>query len=61
MRNKLIISGDIRYSELAKELYSDSTKNHKIFLIALQELMKKYGVIKIDVCFDVFTIHKFQE
>lgn len=61
MENKIIILGDVRYSKIAHELYGDErSENHVKFLILLQKLMKKHGIVKLDVCFDAFAIDEFK-
>lgn len=51
----IIIVGDVRYSNIARELYNnDESKNQAKFLVELQSIMMKYGVTKIDVCIDAF-------
>lgn len=55
--DSMIIVGDVRYSNIARELYNnDQSKNQAKFLVELQSIMMKYGVTKIDVCLDAFGI-----
>lgn len=55
--DNIIIVGDVRYSNIAKELYNnDDSKNQAKFLVELQSIMIKYGVIKLDVCLDAFSM-----
>lgn len=55
----MAIVGDVRYSNIAKELYNnEDNKNQAQFLVELQGIMIKYGVIKLDVCLDAFWLSK---
>ncbi len=56
---EIVIVGDVRYSNIAKELYNnEDNKNQAKFLVELQGIMIKYGVIKLDVCLDAFGLPK---
>jgi hypothetical protein len=53
-KNQIYIVGDIRYTESAELLYSEDKKSATDFLLALQNIMEKYGVVKLDVATDAF-------
>jgi len=54
---EIYIVGDIRYSEVAAILYeSKDLQEPQQFLLALQKLMKKYSVVKIDVAIDAHKL-----
>ena len=51
MKDDINIVGDVRFTEKASSMYSD--ENHaKDFMIKLQSLMKEFGIVKVDVCWD---------
>lgn len=49
----IYLSGDVRFTENATEIFRESD-NHKDFLYKLQDLMKEFGVVKIDVSIDPY-------
>ena len=49
------LCGHVRYTDLVA-----SNFERERFINALEALMNKHGVIKIDVCFDPFKFHKIK-
>ena len=54
MQEKIIIVGDVRYSEKAQSAFIKYPKTSEDFLIQVQNLMIDFGVVKLDVTIDAF-------
>lgn len=52
--NKIYLCGDVNYTNIAKELYTNDRLEMNDFLLSLQELMSDYGVVKIDISIDPY-------
>lgn len=60
--SKLIyLTGDVRVADYARQnSQSDTEIEGLTFLFQLQDLMEKFGVIKIDLCIDPFKFNKIK-
>ena len=52
-KKSLYLVGDVKYTSSASPIYKDN-KDPEKFLLDLQSLMEKYGVVKLDVSTDAF-------
>ncbi len=53
-----VLIGDVKFSESVSKISSDGefkVRTAETFLFELSELMKEYGVAKLDVCFDPYV------
>ena len=58
---KIYLVGDVRYTDSASVMYVGGNGRAQVdFMMALQELMEEYGVIKIDVSTDAFRYLKIK-